>query len=188
VNARGGAPRCDYVSFRICATRPSSSAGTRKIGDRAAGQRGSAPCTHNAVQDQPVMRVLSISGATNLRSLSSTARTVLPLPSPVRLATRKICVSTAMVASPERGVQYDVGRFGVPLPAAPRVPRGSSAPLRRAARPARRRWPGCSSPCCEKPDGLDVRMRHRLPAQAWLPEYCGSKQRGVALLTLRSVA
>ncbi|ODT90147.1 MAG: hypothetical protein ABS82_16995 [Rhodanobacter sp. SCN 67-45] len=36
-----------------------------------------------------------------MTSLSSTVRTSLPGASPVRLATRKMCVSTAMVGSPK---------------------------------------------------------------------------------------
>ena len=41
------------------------------------------------------------SAGTTFISLSSTARTSLPGASPVRLATRKMCVSTAMVGSPK---------------------------------------------------------------------------------------
>ena len=44
-------------------------------------------------------------------SLSSTARTVSPGARPVRLATRKIWVSTAMVACAEGGVEHHIGGF-----------------------------------------------------------------------------
>ena len=46
-----------------------------------------------------------ISSGTTFASSSSTCRTLVPGASPVRFATRKICVSTAIVAPPQRGVQ-----------------------------------------------------------------------------------
>ena len=75
-----------------------------------------------------------IPAAMNFTSLSSTSRTVLPGASPVRFATRKMCVSTAMVGCAERRVEHDVR--GLASDARQRLERlaRSAAPRRRAAR------------------------------------------------------
>ena len=88
------------------------------------------------------------SSGVNLSSLRSTSTTSLPGARPVRLATRKMCVSTAIVGCAERDVQHDVG--GLAADAGQRLQRLAVARHLAAvlahedlAR-ARRR----SSPCC----------------------------------------
>ena len=70
-------------------------------------------------------------------SLSSTSRTVLPGARPVRLATRKMWVSTAMVGCAERRIQHHIGGLAADPGQLPRAPRGVlrhlAAMLRRAA-------------------------------------------------------
>ena len=74
-----------------------------QIGDQAfLAQRPARDADVAAVQDQPVMGVqLVFARARPRSSFSSTSSGVLPGARPVRLPTRKMCVSTAMVGSPK---------------------------------------------------------------------------------------
>ncbi len=65
----------------------------------AARLAGNAGIT--SMQDQPVMTVDLKLGGDHLRSFSSTCSTFLPGANCVRLQTRKMCVSTAMVGQPK---------------------------------------------------------------------------------------
>ena len=91
-----------------------------------------------AVQDQPVVRVLRNSGGHDLHQLVLDRAHVLPGASPVRLATRKMCVSTAIVGSPNAVLRTT---FAVLRPTP-----GSASSASRVR--------GTSPPCCS------TRMRH----------------------------
>jgi len=127
---------------------------TRKGRDRARGHAGSAPCTHNVRAGSTMMRVLPISGATNLRSLSSTGAPSC-LSKAVRLATAKdMRYRRRWVASPTRCLVC-VGLIA-PTPGALGAS-GSSAPLRRLRDQKRAGGDDVSRLAVEKPGGLDVR-------------------------------
>ena len=81
-----------------------------KLAHDAGTAIGLARLAHIAsVQDQPVMGVQLPFGRVTFSSACSTSRGVLPGARPVRLATRKIWVSTAMVGCAERDVQHHIG-------------------------------------------------------------------------------
>ena len=122
-----------------------------QVADQAARAVGLARLADVApVQDQPVVRVLAVRarGRTS-SSRSSTSSGFLPGAIPVRFATRKMCVSTAIVGLAERGVEDHVRGLAADARAAARAPRGvagTSPPCRSTQQPARldRR----ASPCC----------------------------------------
>ena len=121
-----------------------------EVGDEAAPAFRLPRLAHIApMQDQPVMRMAACSGREPPSAASlSTSTGVLPGARPVRLPSRKRCVSTAMVGCAEGGVQNHIG--GLAADTRQRLQRGAvvrhlaAMPVDQLPATARSR----SSPCC----------------------------------------
>ena len=157
-----------------------------RLAPRAARSAGVAP-----VEDEPVVRVASVLAGHVRESPSSTSRTFRPGASPVRFETRKRCVSTAIVSSPERGVEHHVrGLAADPGEGFQRLAgvHGTSPPWRSTSIS-----PGpdeVARLAVKEPDGADPLPHPLLPERGHRARGSAPPRRGpgVAALTLRSVA